>query len=110
MFSTGTGNGSDAPIPSQNRHVSLANIATAFLSERKSSSRRQTSARRKKRLTLNERKSGSLRRQSNFGNGAEANLGPRLSADKVEGGIATILMVNGGANGANGKHLTTMVR
>ena len=108
--SSSTGNGNDAPMPSQHRHVSLANIATAFLSERKSSSRRQTSGRRKKRLTPSEKKSGSIRRQSNFGNPADVMLAQRLSGEKVEGGIATILMVNGSANGGNNKHRTTMVR
>ena len=109
IFSSSTGNGSDAPMPSQHRHVSLANIATAFLSERKSSSRRQTSARRKKRLALSEKKSGSIRRQSNFGNPTDVMLAQRLSGEKGEGGIATILMVNGSANGGNNKHRTTMV-
>lgn len=97
-------------MPSQNRHVSLANIATAFLSERKSSSRRQTSGRRKKRLTLTEKKSGSLRGQSNFANPTEVMLAQRLSGEKMETSIATILMVNGNANGGNNKHRTAMVR
>ena len=47
-----TSGSGDPPSGTQNRHVSLANIATAFLSERKSSSRRQSSARRKKHLSI----------------------------------------------------------
>ena len=89
--------------------MSLANIATAFLSERKSSSRRQPSARRKKRLTINEKKASHPRRQSSYSNGSGSAAGQRLSAEKMENGIATILMVNSGAVGGNNKHRTTMV-
>ncbi|CAF1015149.1 unnamed protein product, partial [Didymodactylos carnosus] len=48
-------NGKQNVSHSSDRHVSLANIASAFITERKSSSRRQNSVRRKKRLTVKDR-------------------------------------------------------
>ena len=107
-FRTSTATGADRPPNTQHRHVSLANIATAFLSERKSSSRRQPSSRRKKRMTIEKKKSHS-RRQSTYSSGTETVIGQRLSGDKMENSIATILMVNSGAVGGNNKHRTTMV-
>lgn len=108
-FRTSTVTSAELPASTHHRHVSLANIATAFLSERKSSSRRQPSARRKKRLTISEKKASHQRRQSSYSNGSGSAVGQRLSAEKMENGIATILMVNSGAVGGNNKHRTTLV-
>ncbi|CAF1236733.1 unnamed protein product, partial [Didymodactylos carnosus] len=58
---------------SSNRHVSLANIASAFITERKSSSRRQ-SGRRKKRLTVKSR------RQSNHLERCDGSIGSAEAA------------------------------
>ncbi len=101
------GKNSNLPPTTQHRHVSLANIATAFLTERKSSSsRRQSSNRRKKRLTIQEKKSSNLRRQTNTN---DAILGQRISLENMDGGIAAIFMSNLSSTNPNNKH-RTMVR
>ncbi len=92
----------------QNRHVSLANIATAFLSERKSSSRRTSSGRRKNRSTIKGKRVSNPRYQSPFSGGADI-LGQRVSLETMEGGMATIFMTTAGVTGANNKHRTTTV-
>jgi hypothetical protein len=98
------GGSGDPPSGSQNRHVSLANIASAFLSERKSSSHRQSSARRQKRLTVKRRKSSYPKRQSNYPTAADEILGQRLSTEIMDEGIATIF-----ASNSDNKHRSTTV-
>ena len=107
-FRTSGGSG-DPPTLTQNRHVSLANIATAFLSERKSSARRQSSGRRKKRSTIKGKRASNPRYHSPFSGGADGILGQRISLETMEGGIATIFMTNAGGTGSNGKHRTNTV-
>ncbi len=109
MFSAGAGSG-DLPSLPENRHVSLANIATAFLSERKSSSsRRQSSGRRQKRLTVKENKPSKSRHQSTFPSATNDILGQQSSSGAMAGGFAAIFMTNGNATGANNKHRVTLV-
>jgi hypothetical protein len=85
----------------------LANIATAFLSERKSSSsRRQSSGRRQKRLTAKENKPSKSGHRSSATNNM---LGQRSSSGTMAGGFAAIFMTNGNATGANNKHRVTLV-
>ena len=91
------------PTTSQHRHVSLANIATAFLTERKSSSRRHSTRRRKKRLTIQEK------RTSNSRHSNDTSHGQRISLDANEGGMAVFMTTLNG-NNANNKHRTTLVR
>jgi hypothetical protein len=91
------GGSGDPPPNTNHRQVSLANIATAFLSERKSTSRRQSSHRRKKRLTSN------ARHQSNSNDDV---LGQRISLETIDGGIASMFMTT---TNPNNKH-RTMVR
>jgi hypothetical protein len=100
------GGSGDPPPGTQNRHVSLANIATAFLTERKSSSHRQSSARRKKRLTINGRTSSTnSARQSNYPTAADEILGQRSSSEIMDGGIPTIFVLN-----TDNKHRSTTVK
>ena len=108
-FRASTDNGTDTSSPTRNRHVSLANIATAFLTERKSSSRRQTSARRKKRLTVKEKRSDS--RGSVICSGATngGTLAQKHSGNTMDNGIATIMTLTGAPTAGNNKHHTTMV-
>ncbi|CAF0807710.1 unnamed protein product [Adineta steineri] len=94
IFSTSAGSHDPPPI-SHNRHVSLANIATAFLTERKSSSLRHGSGRRKNRSTIKEKKKTSqLRHQSSCPKAVDTLLGQRLSSENGENGISTIFMIN----------------
>ncbi len=87
---------SDLSAGTQNRRVSLANIATAFLTERKSSSRRQSSTRRKKRLTAKGSQIlNNTNRQSSYTTAADEILGQRLSKENMDGGIATLFVLNG---------------
>jgi hypothetical protein len=95
----------DVPPTTQNRHVSLANIATAFLTERKSSSRRHSINRRKKRATIQKRTSNP-RHQNNTSNDI---LGQRISLDTMDGGIATIFMASMSSTNPNNKHRTALV-
>lgn len=99
------GGSGDPPAGTQNRHASLANIATAFLSERKSSSRRQSSTRRKKRLTTKGTQGPNISRQSSYTTAADEILGQRSSAENMDGGIATLF----GSTGDN-KHRSTTVK
>jgi hypothetical protein len=108
LSSSATGTTSDRPDVNHHRHVSLANIATAFLSERKNSSRRQTSIRRKKRVVNNERRTS--RRQSNYSGASEKNIGQRVSMDRMNSVVAATLVVNSVAVGGNSKNRTTTVR
>ncbi|CAF0870362.1 unnamed protein product [Adineta ricciae] len=98
----------DLSSTSQNRHVSLANIATAFLSERKSSSRRTSSGRRKKRLTMRDKKGSGSRNASSFSTGLNDLFGQRLSSENMESNIAAIFMTNVSGTGANNKHRSTV--
>jgi hypothetical protein len=102
FFSFRTSGGScDQSISSQNRQVSLANIATAFLSERKSSAQRQSSARRK-RLTNKGQTSLSTSRHSSYATTADDILSQRLSSENMEGGISTLFVLNSATtNGDN---------
>jgi len=100
IFRTTSGYG-DIPEPTYTRHVSLANIATAFLSERKSSSRRQSGNRRKKRLTIREKASP---KPSN------ERISPRISLETRDNGIATLFMTNMSLTNPTNKHRTTIVR
>lgn len=104
-----SGDNRDMLPTSQNRHVSLANIATAFLSERKSSSRRTSSGRRKKRLAMHEKKGSGSRNTSSFSTGLNDIFGQRLSSENMESNIAAIFMTNISGTGANNKHRTTVV-
>ncbi|CAF0902573.1 unnamed protein product [Adineta ricciae] len=99
----------DLSSTSQNRHVSLANIATAFLSERKSSSRRTSSGRRKKRLTMHDKKGSGSRNTSSFSTGLNDLFGQRLSSENMESNIAAIFMTNISGTGANNKHRSTVL-
>lgn len=103
-----SGTNCERNVGNQNRHVSLANIATAFLSERKSSSRHHPSVRRKKRFTAVERNSLSPRNSSNCHNSNDGNCLQQLSVEKVENGIATIIVPKVGSNN-NGKRRGTCV-
>jgi hypothetical protein len=93
-------------LGTQNRQVSLANIATAFLTDRKSSSHRQSSVPRKKRLT----NKGLHKRQSSYTTAADEILAQRLSADNMEGGIATFFANNGIPTNGDNTHRSTMVK
>jgi len=109
LFSAGAGSG-DLPSLPENRHVSLANIATAFLSERKSSStRRQSSGRRQKRLTVKENKPSKSRHQSSFSSATNDILGQQSSSGATAGRFSAIFMTNVNATGANNKHRVTLV-
>ncbi|UJR28134.1 hypothetical protein I4U23_009391 [Adineta vaga] len=99
----------DLPSTPQNRHVSLANIATAFLTERKSSARRLSSGRRKKRLANQEKKSSNSRLQSSFPNGLNDLFGQRLSSENMEHNIAAMFMTTSSGAGANNKHRATLL-
>jgi hypothetical protein len=99
----------DPPSTNQHRHVSLANIATAFLSERKSSSRRQSSGRRKKRSTIKGKKTSNPRYKSGFSTTTDGIKGQRISLENMDGGIATIFMTSMAATGANNKHRSATV-
>jgi hypothetical protein len=108
-FRNSGGNG-DPSSGTHNRNVSLANIATAFLTERKSSSIRQSSIRRKKRLTSKGPQSPTVQRQSSYITAADEILGQRISTETMEGGLATLFVpINGTINGDN-KHRSTVVR
>lgn len=110
-FSNGFSGPDIIPSP-QNRHVSLANIATAFLSERKSSSRRHSSGRRKKRLNLQEKKSSTSRPQSSFSTGVDDLFGQRSSSGNMESSIVAMFMTSSSSTttNANNKHRNTLVR
>jgi hypothetical protein len=102
LYRTNAGNNeSSADIP--NRQVSLANIATAFLTERKSSSHRQSTIRRKKRLT-------NKGAQTPNPTAADEILGPRLSADNMEVGIGTLFVPHVTTNNGDNKHRSSTVR
>ncbi|CAF0820041.1 unnamed protein product [Rotaria sp. Silwood1] len=102
------GKSQDSPPIATHRHVSLANIATAFLSERKTTSRRQSSGRRKKRLTSKDKRTSDSKYQSNYSNTSSNATGQRSSMQNMEGGIATIFMANVSTN-TNNKHRTNLV-
>lgn len=101
-----TGKSRDSYPVASHRHVSLANIATAFLSERKTSSRRQNSVRRKKRLTIKDKRTSNTRIQSNVTNNI---LEQRLSGHNMDNGIVTIFMTTANA-ASNNKHRANLVR
>lgn len=106
-----SGKSRDSPPTAQNRHVSLANIATAFLTERKTSSRRQTSGRRKKRLTIKESQASNGRRSTNYSSATTSSvfINP-MSMQSVGGSISTIFMTHTSSTaGVNNKHRTTLV-
>jgi hypothetical protein len=103
--SRSTTSSSAGPFPNAQRHVSLANIATAFLSQRKSSSRR-SSARRKKRLTIQEKKPANCKRQSSHAAAAELTS----ASDGKKNGMATILKIDPGTANGTSKHHTALVR
>ncbi|CAF1235415.1 unnamed protein product [Adineta steineri] len=88
----------------QNRHVSLANIATAFISERKSSSRRQSSAPRKKRLTKKGQQISTKKRSSIYSSGTDEILDHRSSLEIMQGGISTIFPHSDTTTSADNKH------
>ena len=94
----------------QHRQVSLANIATAFLTERKSTTRRQSNTRMKKRLTNKDRKTSASKYQSNYQNGNKNVIGQRSSLQNMQDGIASIFVNNTNATHVNKKHRTTAVK
>ena len=104
-----SGGSGDTPEGTQNRQVSLANIATAFLSERKSSARRQSSIRRKKRMTTKGVQGSNTTRQSSYATAADEILGRRLSTENMDVGIATLFLPNGATNNGDNKHRSTTV-
>ena len=87
------GRNSDSPSGIPNRQVSLANIATAFLTERKSSSRRQSSIRRKKRFTSKSGHSINISRQSSYTTNADDPLVQRFSTETMPTTTTTMLLV-----------------
>ncbi|CAF3933657.1 unnamed protein product [Rotaria magnacalcarata] len=104
--SSGSGN---APPDVQNGHVSLANIATAFLIERKCSSRRQTSVRRKTRLTIQGRSPSIARRQSNHPTGTDEVIEQQLPGENMDGGISTLFVPTSGIINSDGKQQSKML-
>ncbi|CAF1928579.1 unnamed protein product [Rotaria magnacalcarata] len=100
--------GDSSPITSH-RHVSLANIATAFLSERKTSSRRQSSNRRKQRLTTKDNQNQDSRLSTNCANTNNPGLGQQLTVQNTDGEITTIFMARTSTANANNKHRTNVV-
>ncbi|CAF1376092.1 unnamed protein product, partial [Rotaria sordida] len=98
----------DSPPTTTFRHVSLANIATAFLSERKTS-RRHSSGYRKKRLTSKDKSTSNSKHQSNYSNTTNNVIGQRLLTQNTEDGLATVFMVNFSTTSTNNKHRTNLV-
>ncbi|CAF3806153.1 unnamed protein product [Rotaria sordida] len=97
-----SGGSCNVPQDIQNGHVSLANIATAFLSERKSSARRQNSVRRKTRLTIKGQHPSNAKRQSSYTTTTDEILDQRLSAENMDAGITTLFVpTNAVTNGDN---------
>ncbi|CAF3391835.1 unnamed protein product [Rotaria socialis] len=105
-----SGGSGNAPPDVQNGHVSLANIATAFLTERKSSSRRQTSVRRKTHLTIKGRSSSNAQRQSNYPTGVDELLEQRLSGENMDGSISTLFVPTSGIINSDGKQQSKLVK
>jgi hypothetical protein len=108
-YRTSGGNG-DPPAGAPNRQVSLANIATAFLTERKSSSRRPSSTRRKKRLATKVIQGSNTNRHSNYITAADEILNQRLSGDNMDVGIATLLVPNTTTINVDNKHRSKTVK
>lgn len=92
-----------------NGHVSLANIATAFLSERKSSSRRQNSVRRKTRLTIKGKQTSNASRQSSYTTTTDEMLDQRLSGENMDSGITTLFVPSGPVTNGDNKHQSKVV-
>ena len=68
----------------------MANIATAFLSDRRSTINRQGSGYRKKRLTGNNRTRSDSRQKSSYPNANDNILEQRLSTPNMQSGISTL--------------------
>ncbi|CAF2823904.1 unnamed protein product [Rotaria sp. Silwood2] len=105
-----SGGSCNAPQDIHNGHVSLANIATAFLSERKSSSRRQNSIRRKTRLTIKGQQTSNVRRQSTYPTATDEILDTRLSAENMDAGITTLFVPTNAITNGDNKHQSKMVK
>ncbi|CAF0889791.1 unnamed protein product [Rotaria sp. Silwood1] len=103
-----SGGSCNVPQDIQNGHVSLANIATAFLSERKSSSRRQNSIRRKTRLTVKGQQISNVRRQSSYPTVTDEIKDQRLSSDNMDVGISTLFVPTSAITNGDNKHQSKM--
>ncbi len=103
-----SGGSGDPPAGAPNRQVSLANIATAFLSERKSSSRRPSSTRRKKKrlATKGNNQGSNTSRHSSYTTAADEILNQRLSGENMDAGagIATLIVPNTTTINVDNKH------
>ncbi|CAF4499647.1 unnamed protein product, partial [Rotaria socialis] len=104
-----SGKARDSSSITSHRNVSLANIATAFLSERKTSSRRQSSNRRKQRLTVTDKQNNDSRLSTNCANTNNPGLGQQFTVQNTDGGITTIFMAHTSTANANNKHRTNAV-
>ena len=105
-----SGGSGDPPSGTANRQVSLANIATAFLSERKFSPRRQSSTRRKKRLTTKSVQGSTSSRHSSYATTTDDILAQRPSIDDTQNGTATLFVPTVVTTNAENKHRSTTVR
>ncbi|CAF0724156.1 unnamed protein product [Adineta ricciae] len=103
---SGTSGGSIDPSSGiSNRPVSLANIATAFLSERKTSARRSSSGPRKQRLASKGQSISISKRQSSYTTTTDEILGGRRSSvDNMNDVIATLFSSHNGPTNSDNKH------
>ncbi|CAF1082398.1 unnamed protein product [Adineta ricciae] len=104
---SGTSGGSIDPSSGiTNRPVSLANIATAFLSERKTSARRSSGGPRKQRLTSKGQSTSISKRQSSYTTTTTDEIlgGRRSSVDNMNDVIATLFSSHNGPTNSDNKH------
>lgn len=105
-----TSGGTSNPTPdTQNGHISLANIATEFLSERKSSSRRQNSIRRKIRGTITGKPTLNAQRPSSNVTSVDETVDQKVVSNNVDVGITTLIVPTITVNNSDNKHQSKMV-